>query len=380
MTGLAPRDEAAAARVGAVLIAVAAAALAVSHAVVFAAGDRDGSVPVLVTTLLALVLSAVVWTRGTRLPEAFWVTTTVALAVVIMAIDLVTRDAGGGGQVAFLYPVVYAGAFLRPRAAWLVAVTAAVAHAVVVYSLLTVPEAIADHTFMLVAVGTLTWVLVSAGRRQDRLVEQLNAVASVDTLTGLATRRVLEDAARSASRTPSDARGSGDGTGLILADIDLFKELNDAYGHPAGDAVLVHTATVLATAVRPGDTVARLGGDEVAILLPGVGPEPVRQRAEALRRAVRDTPLVWEGQPIDITISIGVAHGHGPSVELEDLYAAADTALYRAKRDGRNRVASADDPADGVAAPAVAGHLLADRRRDRDVVGGLDGLRSGTPR
>lgn len=372
ISALEPRDEVAAARVAAVLVLVADLAMAVGQVVVYESGDAVAT-PVVVAVGVALLgLGAFLWSAGHRLPGVVWTVIAVAMVVVIAALDVVTDDAGGGAQVAFLYPVVYAGAFLRGRAAWLVAGVAVVADAVVVYTVLPSAVAVPDHSFFLIAVVTLTWVLVSSGRRQDSLVGRLNAVASVDPLTGLATRRVLEDAARAAMDGADDEGrrgGTVDGLGLILVDIDLFKELNDAYGHPAGDAVLVHTSEVLGTAVRPGDTVARLGGDELALLLPGIGAEPLRLRAEALRRAVRDTPLLWQDGPIDITVSIGVAHTDTAPGGLDALYAAADTALYRAKRNGRNRVAAADDGADEDAG-ALA--YVSDRRRDRAVLGEPD--------
>ena len=342
-----PRDEPAAARIASTLVVVGALAMGAGHAVVYLSGDQEGTWLVVVLAVVLVAVGLGLWFFRDRMPPTAWMVAAVAMVVVVAATDLVTRDAGGGAQVAFLYPVIYAGTFLRPRAAWVVAGAAVVGETVVVYTLLPFAQALADHLFVLVAILILTHVMVGAGRRQDRLVEKLDDLASVDTLTGLATRRVLEDAARLAladQAVDQQRMASSDGMGLIVADIDLFKELNDAYGHPVGDAVLVHTAQVLATAVRPGDTVARLGGDELAILLPGVSPEAVRQRAEALRRSIRDTPLSWDGQLVHVTVSLGVAHTETVSADLDELYAAADAALYRAKRQGRNRVVVVGDP------------------------------------
>ena len=347
-----PRDEPAAARIASTLVVVAAVAMGAGHTVVYLSGDREGTWLVVVLGVVLVALSLGLWFLRERIPPVAWMVTAVAMVGAILAANLVTRDAGGGAQVAFLYPVIYAGIVLRPRAAWVVTGAAVVGETVVVYTLLPFARALADHLFVLVAILVLTHVLVGAGRRQDLLVEKLDALASVDSLTGLGTRRVLEDAARLAladQAVEQQRMPSADGMGLVVADIDLFKELNDAYGHPAGDAVLVHTAQVLATAVRPGDTVARLGGDELAILLPGVSPEAVRQRAEALRRSIRDTPLLWDGELIHVTVSLGVAHTETVSTDLDELYVAADAALYRAKREGRNRVVAVGDPEPAVA-------------------------------
>jgi diguanylate cyclase (GGDEF)-like protein len=361
---LGPRDARAAARTASILVIVAAVAMSGAQAISYASGDHEGTLLVAVMAVALVGLGSALWLLRENVPGVVWMVIAVAMVGVILALNLVTGDAGGGAQVAFLYPVIYAGAFLRPAAACTVAAAGLVAEAVVAYTLLPLASAVSESTFVLVAILTLTSVLVAAGRRQDRLVEQLNALASADPLTGLATRRALEDAARFAL---ADGQHSGRssapslGMGLVLADIDHFKELNDAYGHPAGDAVLVHTAFVLAGAVRPGDTVARLGGDELAILLPGVGQEAVRDRAEALRRAVRDSPLIWEDQMVHVTVSMGVAHTASGSADLDDLYAAADSALHLAKREGRNRVVAA-----GTRDPEAEAALLAELRRRAD--------------
>ena len=114
-------------------------------------------------------------------------------------------------------------------------------------------------------------LLVVSGERQDTLIEQLKRQAAIDSLTGLVTRRVLDNAAASAL----SGGASELGTGLILLDIDKFKHINDEYGHPIGDEVLVQLAELLMIGVRPSDTVSRMGGDEIAILLAGCSVEAV---------------------------------------------------------------------------------------------------------
>jgi diguanylate cyclase (GGDEF)-like protein len=362
-----------------VLVLVAAVAMVGGHTVRHVGGHTEDTPLVIVIGLVLVVLAVALWTLRAHVPGVSWVLLAVVVVGTILGLNLATADAGGGAQVAFLYPVVYAGAFLRPWAAWAVAGAAIVGETVTVHSLLPASHAVPDNAFVLVAIVALTWVLAAAARRQETLVAQLNALASADPLTGLATRRALEDAARFAiADRMHDERTSvpSEGMGLVLADIDHFKELNDAHGHPAGDAVLVHTAKVLGVAVRPGDTVARLGGDELAILLPGVGLEAVTQRAEALRRAVRDTPLQWEGQTVHVTVSMGVAHTSTGSHDLDDLYAAADTALYVAKRDGRNRVVTAGprDPETDAATLAALAAVPTDRADGAAELDGLDPL------
>jgi len=134
-------------------------------------------------------------------------------------------------------------------------------------------------------------------------------------------------------------------------DVDQFKSINDAHGHPVGDDALVHLAGVLTTAVRSSDTViSRLGGDELAILLPGCSADVAARRAADLVEAVRRAPLpLPDGRLLPVSVSVGVAHAPEHARELRELYSAADAALYRAKLGGRDRHAVA--PVPDVAAP-----------------------------
>ena len=120
-------------------------------------------------------------------------------------------------------------------------------------------------------------LLILSGERQDALVAELRTQAAVDSLTGLVTRRVLDEAASSALSGAASAQG----TGLILLDLDHFKHVNDEHGHLAGDEVLVQVSKLL-LGTRSGDTVSRMGGDEIAVLLAGCSVDALRQRAEQI--------------------------------------------------------------------------------------------------
>ena len=125
---------------------------------------------------------------------------------------------------------------------------------------------------------------------------------------------------------------------LLLLDIDHFKKINDTHGHLAGDAVLANIAQVLARGVRNEDVVARFGGDEFAVILRAIGLDPALQMAERLRRNVEAAVTVTGDGPVRATVSIGVAGFPSTKADQpEQLVDAADQALYRAKRDGRNR-------------------------------------------
>jgi diguanylate cyclase (GGDEF)-like protein len=130
---------------------------------------------------------------------------------------------------------------------------------------------------------------------------------------------------------------------LVLVDLDRFKGLNDTHGHPVGDRALVHLAQVLRRHAGPAATVARLGGDEFAVLLEEDGPS-VTRRAEAICAAVRATPMSVREGSVGMTVSVGVATCSAGERTLDDLYDAADAALYAAKVAGRDQVASALRP------------------------------------
>lgn len=338
------------ARTAAVLVLSAAASLVAGEIAVGAAGSRAAAPVALVIAGGLVVLAVVLWAAHDRLPPAVLLGTALTMVLTVLATDLLTDDAGGGAQVAFLFPVVYAGAFLRPGAAWATAALAIACELYLTFSLLPAATAVTDASFVVVAITALTAVLVAAGRRQRDLVRELSRLVSVDSVTGLATRRVFDERAEQALEPvgPQQRRRSRpataeatEGVGMLVVDVDRFKEFNDAHGHPRGDAALVHVASRLRAGVRSGDTVARLGGDEIAVLLPGVGAAEVEQRADALRRAIREAPLVWEGSEVHLSVSVGVAHGRVGEVDAARMYAAADAALYEAKRAGRDRTAVA---------------------------------------
>lgn len=161
--------------------------------------------------------------------------------------------------------------------------------------------------------------------------ERLRRLAETDPLTGVHNRRGFTALAAAALEAGPAA--------LLMVDIDGFKQVNDCHGHAFGDEVLVAVAAACLRTVRERDVVGRLGGEEFGILLPGAGLLPAVEVAERLRRAVRG--LRFDGVEVAVTASIGVAAAP-PGHRLDDLLAAADAELYRAKRGGRDRVCLPD--------------------------------------
>ena len=188
---------------------------------------------------------------------------------------------------------------------------------------------------VLYAVGTVfvIFMLVS-----DRAVTAHKKAASMDPLTGMFNRRGFAEAC---SRVIEREANAGRPVTVLIFDIDHFKSINDRFGHPAGDEILKLFAIVVINSLRISDLSGRIGGEEFAALLPCSLEEGVIA-AERVREAFADSGIAVETGPVDTTVSIGVAGGPA-GTELEVLLAAADTALYQAKRCGRNRVEAAEE-------------------------------------
>jgi diguanylate cyclase (GGDEF)-like protein len=181
-------------------------------------------------------------------------------------------------------------------------------------------------------------VVALENARLHRIVEQQ---ALVDVLTGLANRRQAEDWLQAELARVERLGGHA---GLILADLDDFKAINDEHGHPAGDVVLREVAQALRETVREIDLPARWGGEEFAVVLPGTDLEGAGQVAERLRDAIEARRIVsGDGVPLAVTASFGVAATTGDTT-LAQLLSDADDALYRAKRAGKNRVYAGVQP------------------------------------
>jgi diguanylate cyclase (GGDEF)-like protein len=169
-----------------------------------------------------------------------------------------------------------------------------------------------------------------------QLYQELARRASTDSLTGLYNSRWLREAGE---LEIADCRRRGMPLSVVLVDLDHFKTINDSGGHAAGDAVLQRVAAELRRITRAGDAAVRLGGEEFILVLRDAESSGAARVAGDLRRALRNVPIPVACTGIDhVTASIGIASFPEQGSRLDDLIRAADVAMYRAKRGGRDQV------------------------------------------
>jgi diguanylate cyclase (GGDEF)-like protein len=170
------------------------------------------------------------------------------------------------------------------------------------------------------------------------LYQETQRLATTDPLTGLSNYRHFHDLL---NLEVQRARRMDYSIGLVMMDLDYFKQVNDRHGHPVGDFALRSVATLLRTRLRRTDVVGRLGGEEFGAILPGASLDEVRVVAEKLRRGVEALPPVGGGMqdtPTPLTLSLGATSLGSDVVDAELLISCADRALYQAKHNGRNQV------------------------------------------
>ena len=170
----------------------------------------------------------------------------------------------------------------------------------------------------------------------ERLQSKLERAAAIDPQTGLLNRRSFSAAGdRAVARARSDA---AKGCAVAVIDIDFFKRVNDRFGQPAGDLLLQHVAAHMLEGARHHDLLGRLGGEEFALLLEGVDGATAQRAAERLRRNVESHVMRLEGEPVPVTVSVGVALLEATDRDFDDLLRRADRATLKAKSAGRNRI------------------------------------------
>jgi diguanylate cyclase (GGDEF)-like protein len=180
--------------------------------------------------------------------------------------------------------------------------------------------------------------LASGNRRLAKISANLQTLSASDPLTGLPNRRTFEERLRVELARAARYRLP---LALVMIDLDHFKRVNDRHGHRAGDEVLRATAEVLDAGKRSGDLVARYGGEELVALLPHSDAQAATAWAERVRAQIAALVIPWNGGPLRVTASFGVAVFPASGTDRDGLVEASDQALYLAKRAGRNRVACA---------------------------------------
>ena len=179
--------------------------------------------------------------------------------------------------------------------------------------------------------------MAAAALHRVQLMDITRRAAVTDALTGVYNRRFFDEMLE---KQLALARRHNEPLGLLIADLDRFKDFNDTYGHLAGDRLLQQVARILKNSIRSSDVLTRYGGEEFAIIMPATDITAILEKAEKIRQGVESTNFddIVPGRSLKITISIGAASFPEHGTEYTDLVSAADKALYKAKRGGRNRV------------------------------------------
>ncbi|WP_337270513.1 GGDEF domain-containing protein [Oryzifoliimicrobium ureilyticus] len=177
--------------------------------------------------------------------------------------------------------------------------------------------------------------LLDRERYRIRIQRALENEASVDPLTKLPNRRVLQ---RAGDRCAAEMQTKQTPFSVVMLDIDHFKKINDTWGHSVGDTVLSGAADVIRASVRRTDIAARYGGEEIVVLLPNTDDRQAAIVGEKIRQGVATNSVAAGDEQIKITVSIGIASSLTSPPDFQNVLDAADRALYRAKQSGRNRV------------------------------------------
>ena len=299
-------------------------------------GDPSFAItPVIVASALAAALVA----GGPRLPRA-WLAPLGPLGVILIAYALSATPGAGDGAVLYMWPVLWMSFFFGRRGAVTIVICIGVAHAA---TLLVLPEASSyagRWVDVMVSVSVVAAVVLTLVHRNELLLARLADEARTDALTGLLNRRGFDERA---TLELARARREQLPIALVIFDIDYFKRINDEWGHETGDRVLARIGELLAENSRDIDVVARFGGEEFVVLLPGCESAAAEAFAERVRVALANDE--GSGLPT-VRASAGLLALLAPN-DIETMLQAADSALYKAKRAGRDRtiVFRSPDPA-----------------------------------
>lgn len=297
-------------------------------------GSIEGFLPgdpsfAIAPVLVAILMTAVLVIFGPRLPRR-GLALLGPVGVGLIAYALSATPGAGDGAVLYMWPVLWTTFFFGRRGAISIVACVGVAHAI---TLLVLPAASSypgRWVDVMVSVSVVAVVILTLAHRNDLLLTQLAGEARTDALTGLLNRRGFEERA---SLELAHARREGHPIAVVMFDIDYFKRINDELGHEIGDRVLARIGELLAAQAREIDVAARFGGEEFVVLLPGCTSTEAQVFAERVRGALAADDSA--GLPA-VRVSAGILADVAPS-DIDAMLQGADSALYRAKRAGRDR-------------------------------------------
>jgi diguanylate cyclase (GGDEF)-like protein len=305
-----------------------AAALAVLQTLI-PGGPAFSVLPGLAAVAVVLPLLAV----GPKLPLPVLAALS-PLGVALIGLSLATTEGPGDGAVLYVWPALWTAFFFGRAGAILIVAWIAVVHAAVLLSLAAGEGSLDRWLDVVVTMGIVAAVVQALSRRNQQLVRSLTAEARIDKLTGLLNRRGFEERAEVELLR---AQRQEEALAAVALDVDHFKQVNDEYGHEAGDRVLARVGEILRAELRGTDLIARMGGEEYVALLPATGLDEACAVAERARIAC--SAAASDGLPA-VTLSAGVAAETAPD-RIGPLLREADAALYAAKVDGRDRTSAA---------------------------------------
>ena len=279
--------------------------------------------------LIAVAMAVALLILGPRLPR--WALAPLGpVGVALIAYALTASPGPGDGAVLYVWPVLWTTFFFGRVGAVAIVLCVGVAHAV---ALLVLPAASSfpgRWVDVMVSVSVVSAVVLTLVHRNDLLLTRLGEEARTDALTGLLNRRGFDERA---SLELAHARREGRSIAVATFDLDYFKRINDDWGHEVGDRVLAHTGRLLAAHSRDIDVTARFGGEEFVVLLPGSDSADAAAFTQRVRLALAGADP--SGLPA-VRVSAGIHAAVAPA-NIDAMLHGADSALYDAKRSGRDR-------------------------------------------
>jgi diguanylate cyclase (GGDEF)-like protein len=320
-------------------------------------GDRQGAILVLLGAggLYTFVIHDLV---PRRVPEAVLLVFEGGVSV-LSVVTLIALTGGATSPFFFALPLIVVGAATVVAPGVTLGLTAAAALAYLVAVLANDP--VIDAQWLttvginLTALGLIAYVGMAIGREQRRARDDANLLATIDQLTGLRTRPFLFNAL---DRELARSQRTGRAFCVLMIDMDDLKGINDRHGHLFGDRALRLVGAVIRAGIRRIDTGARFGGDEFVVLLPETDPTGGWVLAEKVRRGVAEAGLDANGERIPTSVSVGLVTYPQDGETADALLEAADEAMYRSKRGGRDRttrVPVMDVPAPGAGRASARG-------------------------